>query len=304
MRVLITGINGFIGRALSAKLSELPDTEVFGLSRSGTPVPGVECFPADILSADEVNRLFSEQQFDVVCHLAALTAHSDIVDNKYGTLDINLTGTRNILTAFNRYCKNALFVYTSTGKVYGKTNEMPITENAVTNPTNILGKSKLITERLVDFYAEPGNSYLILRIFNIYGAKQRQDFIVPTIISQIKQSGCLTLGSLDDKRDYLYIDDLIAALSACIVRKEAFRSQVTYLNIGSGEPASVSDIIDEFENILGRPLHVMTDKSRMRNDETPVEYCDNSLITSLTGWKPEYDLHAGIYACCRDAGLI
>jgi Nucleoside-diphosphate-sugar epimerases len=303
MKVLITGINGFIGRALSEKLTTFSNIEVFGLSKSENENSKITFFKTDVLNNEKVNAIFQENSFDVVCHLAALTAHSDIVDNKYKSLDINLNGTRNLLEAFNKYCVNATFIYTSTGKVYGKTNEMPITEKAIANPTNILGKSKYIAERMIDFYAVPYNKYIITRIFNVFGGSQKKNFIVPTIIDQIKTAGKLTLGNIDDKRDYLYIDDVIDALTGCILKKENFEA-FNYVNIGSGIPLSVRDIIREFENVLGKSIYVEQDKGRMRFDETPVEFCDNTKLHSTVGWMPKYTLHNAIEKICAEAGLI
>ncbi len=302
MRVLITGAGGFIGRKLIAALSEEADTEIIALSRNGLDIPGIRFYPCNILDRDAVEKVFKENQFDCVVHLAAITAHSEIVDNRMKTFETNLQGTINLLNGFNKYCHGGQFIYSSTGKVYGKTNEMPISENALVNPTNILGKTKRITEEVIEFYAQPENRYLILRIFNIYGEGQRSNFVLPTILAQLEQES-INLGSLKDFRDYLYVDDLIDAFKACIASPGKF-SNVDHVNIGSGEPACVADMLREIERLIGRELKVTSDQSKFRHDETPVEFCNRSKMTAQTGWTPKYSLAEGIEKTLRANGVI
>lgn len=302
MRILITGAGGFIGRKLIMALLDETDTKIIALSRNSLDIPNVRFYPCDILNSDAVEKVFKENQLDCVVHLAAITAHSEIVDNRMKTFETNLQGTINLLNSFNMHCRGGQFIYSSTGKVYGRTNEMPISEKALVNPMNILGKTKRITEEVIDFYAQPENRYLILRIFNIYGEGQRSNFVVPTILAQLERE-CINLGSLKDLRDYLYVDDLIDAFKACIASPDRF-SNVDYVNIGSGEPACVADILREIEKLIGRELKVTVDQSRLRRDETPVEFCSHDKLTAQTGWTPKYSLADGIEKTLRENGVI
>ncbi len=292
MRILVTGSSGFIGTGIVRMLRDDAGCEVFALSRKRREETGVKSVEADILDSDKINSLFEEFRFDAVVHLAAITAHKDIVDNKFQTFDINLRGTENLLKAFNKYCDSSVFFYASTGKVYGNTDEMPISESALVRPMNVLGKTKRITEEVIEFYAQPYNRYIIGRIFNVYGEYQKANFIVPTILSQIRNE-YIKLGNITDKRDYLYIEDLLKAIKACIIQKDKF-SPVDYVNIGSGIPISVGDILSEIEDIIGRKIEVQVDTSRFRNDETSIEFCKNEKLMDLTGWKPQVSLKEGL----------
>lgn len=302
MQILITGAGGFIGRKLIGALQKNPGFKISALSIGDVDIPGVTSYRCDILDSEAVEKVFSENKFDCVVHLAAITAHSEIVDNRMKTFEINLMGTINLLNSFNKHCRGAQFIYSSTGKVYGKTNEMPISENALVNPTNILGKTKRITEEVIEFYAQPENKYLIFRIFNIYGEGQRSNFIVPTILAQLNNE-TIELGSLKDLRDYLYVGDLMDAFMACISSPEKF-ADVDHVNIGSGEPACVADILREIEKLIGRKLKVTVNKARLRRDETPVEFCDHSKLTALTGWTPKHSLAEGLECTLRNEGVI
>lgn len=303
MNILITGANGFIGKRLVTCLQKCPDMQIYALSRcDGIHIDNVISIKCDVLNKTEVETVFVTNHFDTVIHLAAITAHEEIVGNRVKAFETNLYGTMNILNSFNRCCKNAQFIYASTGKVYGKTNEMPITEQAVTNPLNILGKAKRITEQIIGFYASPENRYLNCRIFNIYGEFQKRSFLLPTIIDQLNKS-FVTLGALKDYRDYLYIDDLLSAIQLCVVNPERF-APVDYVNIGSGEPTCVADILREMEQLLDRKIEVHTDATRFRKDETPVEFCSNQKLRKIVGWNPQFSLHNGLKKSLRAEGVL
>ncbi|MDE5803262.1 MAG: NAD(P)-dependent oxidoreductase [Lachnospiraceae bacterium] len=306
MKVLLTGANGFIGSNLIRKLECEPDMEIHTIARKpfGTDAAVVNhC--CDILDRQGVFEIFEKQSFDVVIHLAALTAHEEIINNKNLALGINLQGTENVVSAFNQFCTNAVFFYSSSGKVYGRTNEMPITEKAIERPTTILGKGKYITERILDFYADvESNKYVVMRIFNVYGGDQKENFIVPTLLKQLSEGSSLELGNIYDKRDYLYIDDLVAAIESLIYNRQKL-SSFEIVNVGSGVPVSVEDMIEELKFILKRPeVTVTISPQRMRYDETAVEYCSTKKIHELTGWERKFDLRAGLTETCRKRGMI
>lgn len=308
MKILITGSGGFIGRRIIQNWKDYSGVELYGLTRKLSGSKDVEekdkicLLECDVRNKEALRNIFMENKFDVVLHLAAITEHNAIVNHKDETFDINLYGTIHILKCINELCENTLFLYASSGKVYGKTNEMPISENAYTNPTTILGKSKQITEQVIDFYSESKNQYLICRIFNVYGEKQKRNFVLPTIMEQIDNAE-ISLGNIEDLRDYLYIDDLISAFWACIENRNKFK-KYDIVNLGSGEPASVKDIINIIEKIINRKLEITIDKEKIRDNETKVEYCNNQKIKEMTGWRPKYSMYDGIKQVLKKEGFI
>lgn len=306
MRILVTGANGFIGSNLIRKLKCDLNAEIHTISRRAVEEDKrVINHCCDILDRQGIFEIFEKQSFDVVIHLAALTAHEDIINNKNLSLGINLQGTENMVSAFNRFCRNAVFLYSSSGKVYGRTNEMPITENAIEKPTTILGKGKYITERLLDFYADiESNKYVVMRIFNVYGGNQKENFIVPTLLKQLSRGNHLELGNIHDKRDYLYIDDVVAAIESLIYNSQRL-STFEIVNIGSGVPVSVEDMLEELKSILRLPeLTVTISRQRLRHDETEIEYCSTRKIHELTGWNKRIDLHTGLLETCKEQGML
>lgn len=294
MKILVTGANGFIGRNLKSILQ--PKAEVIGIGHSDNQVASAGYKKIDVLDATAVEELFREYRFDKVIHLAAVTFHDDIVNRKKYSLDTSLRGTENILSAFNRYCSGGTFLYSSTGKVYGGGITQPINENTPANPTNTLGKLKKMTEELIGYYADdnPGHKFSILRMFNIYGWQQRPTFVIPYIMQQLKEGNTLTLGNVDDARDYINIRDLIDCISKVLFNSEQQGKQLDFYNVGSGDPHSVRDILEIISRLTGRQLEIKIDSNRLRHDETSIEYADISKIKKTFGWNPQISLEQGI----------
>lgn len=304
MNILITGANGFLADSIISYYRGKENVKVTGITRHKMKSEkNIYYVEADVLEIEQLESILKKDKYDVVIHMAAITAHEEIINNKYESLNLNIAGTQNLLRVFNKYCSDALFIFTSSGKVYGDTDELPISEKAVTRPMNVLGKSKLITEKIVEFYAEKKNKYLITRIFQIYGRNQKENFIVPTIVKQLCEGNRLNLGNLSDERDYLYIEDFVSALVSCINSKSEMEN-FQIVNIGSGKPVSVHKLIECFENILSRSFYVTSKMEKYRKDEKRIEYCDNTKLRDLTGWDQKYSLEEGIRIVCQEAHLI
>lgn len=305
MKILITGANGFIGRYLCDALKA--EHDVTGIGYGDSDIEGIKYINTDITNYEKLESIFKGTSFDIVYHFAAVTFHDDIVNKKTNTLYISLKGTENVVTLFNKYCNNAIFLYTSTGKVYGGGDTQPISEANFPKPTNALGKSKYMTERLIDYYSEgnKSNKFVIFRMFNIYGYGQRDSFVIPHIIKHLKANKPLPLGNLKDYRDYLYIDDLIECFVEIANGKMAKQKDILSIyNIGSGKPYCVQDILDIVEKKLGRKLNIQISESRQRKDETETEYSDSRKIESITGWKAKTSLEDGISKMLQKEGLI
>lgn len=283
MKILITGINGFIGQHLSQKLI-----------KRGHKVSGLENEKGGVLNKKLVERAIHGSE--MVVHLAALTSHKDIVENKFETLETNFLGTKNVLDAFSKSKKTRKFLFASTGKVYGKIVELPISENHPTNPLNILGKSKLITEKLIDFYASTSLSasrkeFVIFRIFNVYGPGQSDSFLIPTIISQLQKKE-ITLGDINVKRDYVYIDDVVNAFELAIENKG--RAGLSIYNICTGKRSSASKIVKMIRKIKKIKIKVKSDSKKLRHDEMDNEYGSFAKAKKTFGWTPKVTIEQGI----------
>lgn len=284
MEVLITGINGFIGRHLALALVN-KGHKVFGIGRE----------EGGVLNEKLIDK--AVRNSEVVIHLAALTSHKDIVDNKFETLETNFIGTKNVLNAFIKSKTARKFLYASTGKVYGKIVRLPIPEEHPTDPLNILGKSKLITERLIDFYASSSlgvssKEFIILRIFNVYGRGQKDNFLIPTILKQLESGNELVLGDIKAKRDYVYIDDVVDGFVRAI-QKRGLEGLSIY-NICSGKSFSAQEIVEMISQIKGVKIKIKSDSKKIRKDEVDDEYGSFKKAKKVLGWVPKVTLSKGL----------
>lgn len=288
-KVLITGINGFIGSNLASTLKR-SGFAVVGLDMGPRFATCDDYFEGSVLDAELVQKAVQGSQ--AVFHLAALTAHSDIVDNKYQTLSINLQGTSNVLQALAASGVDR-FIYTSTGKVYGSIESLPITEDHPTRPLNVLGKSKLITERLIDFFDDGNRKLFVFRIFNVFGEGQKSNFLLPTILQQIDAQRtsshiAIRLGDIKAKRDYIYIGDVIGALVQALRIEPETSFEV--FNLCSGIPRSAGEIVDMIAAIVDKPVDVKVNEALFRADEMDVEYGSFDKAARQLAWKPSVDI--------------
>lgn len=292
MKILITGINGFLGQHLARALISRGHF-VRGLDlREKSLVENI----SDYVAGNILDKKITEKAIEgmeAVVHMAALTAHQEIVDNRFETLEINFLGTKNILDVFSKSASGKKFIYSSTGKVYGDIKFLPITEEHPTLPINILGKSKLITERLIDFYNNNEKSFVIFRIFNAFGLNQKDSFLIPTILNQIKKSAKITLGDTEAKRDYVYISDVIAAFVLAVEKN--INPGLSIFNICSGQGFNAKNIVSEISRIKNVSITVSSDPKLFRKEEEKdVEYGSYEKAEQILGWRPQYSLKRGL----------
>lgn len=297
MKVLITGINGFIGSSLAKFLID-NQYKVIGTGRNkNCKIEGLEsyihCNLPDVKPLKQCIR-----KVDTIVHLAGSTTHKEINKNKSKILYSNLISTQNILNCFYQSSNTSKFIFSSTGKVYGTPKYLPLDEKHPLKPTNALGKLKLTNEKLLDFYNVQEKEITITRIFNVFGPNQKIDFLIPKILKQIKeqsdnQSLKLILGDIKPKRDYLYITDVISAYF-CILSAN-YNSGLNIYNICSAKGHSVKDIVYNISNIINKKIEIKIDRSLLRKDENQIEFGSFNKFNDKYGWSPEYNLKDGIH---------
>lgn len=299
--IFITGLNGFLG-AHSAQFLLKQGFEVTGTGRQETcALEGVRYRQCDIRDEECVSRV--SEGADIFLHLAGITAHKEIVGDPFSSLDVAVGGTMALLRVFEK-SRASRFLFASTGKVYGKSAVSPFKEEIQPNPANVLGKLKYACERVIECAAEveSAKSFSVFRIFNVYGQGQREQFLVPTILSQIRTGNNeIRLGDINAKRDYIYVDDVVSAFHKILL--EDIESNFSVWNVGSGFAYSASEIVECFSRILGKPLKVSGDLSRKRKDESDMEYCSNEKLKKLS-WSLRFNLEDGLRDLLKREGLI
>jgi len=273
-RVLITGSSGFIGSYLLKEL-EKEKSEIVKVDRTyGKDITKWEC-------------LKNIRNIDLIFHLAAVTDVPFSWGNPRLTYEINVCGTNNILElARINNVENLVFISTY---VYGTPAYLPVDENHPTNPNNPYSESKLVAEKLVHSYSNNyGINCLVLRPFNIYGSGQRENFLIPSILKQLK-TGKVILKDPTPKRDFIYIDDFIQAMMDSV--QINFKFEI--LNIGSGKSYSVEEVA---RKIIGHyPEDIkLTFTGETRTNEIYDCFADISKAKKLLGWDPKIELSDGL----------
>lgn len=275
-KVLVTGHEGFLGKNLIKKLKKI-DVDILTLTEpNGKKI--------DVRDWEKIKEI---EKPDIIYHLAAVTYIPFAYKNPRIVYEVNVLGTLNILE-LARISNAEKFIFISS-YVYGIPQYLPVDEEHPLNPNNPYSKSKLIAESLCrSYYHDFDLNCTILRPFNIYGSGQREDFLIPTIINQVKK-GKINLKDPKPKRDFIHVDDVVTALIDIANKNYEFE----IFNIGSGKSYSVKEIVDKIVSFQDKDLEVFYEIKRRKNeiDET-VANIDK--IQRKLGWKPKINIDIGL----------
>ena len=300
--ILVTGADGFIGSHLTEMLQgqgyRVRALSYYNSFNNWGWLEDIEASESlEIVCGDVRDPHFCKhivKNIDLIFHLAALIAipYSYVAPDSY--VDTNVKGTLNICQAA-RENGNIRVIHTSTSEVYGTAQYVPIDEKHPKQPQSPYSASKIGADAMaMSFYNSFELPVTIARPFNTYGPRQSARAIIPTIISQIA-SGMknIKLGDLSPTRDFNFIKDICSGFIVLAKCDEAIGKEV---NIGSGTEISINELAELIINILGVGASVVSDEHRFRPKNSEVErlVCDSSLLSQLTGWKPEVTIKEGI----------
>jgi UDP-glucose 4-epimerase len=301
--VLVTGGAGYVGSVCTAELLSQGHcvTVVDDLStgfRDAVP-PGASFFRMDVGNRSALESLVKHIQFDVVFHFAAKALVGESVTNP-GVFFRRNVSTGIAMLEVLREADIRNFVFSSSAAVYGVPTKVPIQEDDPKDPVNSYGETKLMFERILDWYARAyGWSVMAFRYFNAAGATaelgERHDpetHIIPLLLQVM--SGERQYFSIfgDDYqtpdgtclRDYVHVRD-IAQAHICALKKMNQPGMRAY-NIGLGQSYSVREICRAVEEVVGRP--VPTRVEARRAGDPPVLCASPARIMQELGWKPKH----------------
>lgn len=285
MRILITGVTGFVGEYLAKEILENnPNYQIFGIDKIQKPFSvfpklnkKIKIYEGDITNKVAIKEIITTINPDQIYHLAGYS--SSHVKDKDLVYKINVLGTINILKALTYLKKRPKILLISSSHVYGVTRK-PAKETATTKPVGIYGQSKLEMENESRKFAKYLD-IIIVRPSNHTGAGQRPGFLVPDLVNRIIDSNrSISITNPQTKKDISDVRDVVSAYQ--LVMKKGIVGEI--YNIGRGEIESIQAITKNLIKISDKKIVVEYSKSI---EKLPINSVNILKIKKL-GWKPKY----------------
>ncbi|MFC7734869.1 NAD-dependent epimerase/dehydratase family protein [Roseomonas sp. GCM10028921] len=296
-RILVTGAGGFVGRHLLPTLrAAFPEAVLIGTSRGtgeGRPAAVDEVLPLDLDRAETLPDAVSAARPDAVLHLAARADVGASFGDPLATWRTNLMGTVGLAEAVLRVAPHAPFVLASSGEIYGLAFRagQPVAEDTAPVPANPYAASKAAADLALGEIALRGLRALRLRPFTHTGPGQTEGFVVSAFARQIArieaglQSPVLRTGALDRWRDFLDVRDVCAAYVAALARAAELEPG-TPLNICSGTPRRIGDVLESLLRLSGLEVRVEPEAARMRPTDVERVLGNADRARAALGWAP------------------
>jgi len=324
MKYLVTGVAGFIGSQVVARLCALGH-QVIGIDNLNDyydvslklarldeikPLTTFQFIEMDLADRDGIAALFAEQQFDKVIHLAAQAGVRYSIDNPMAYADSNLIGHLTILEGC-RHNKVKHLVYASSSSVYGLNSKTPFeTSDSVDHPVSLYAATKKSNELMAHSYSHLYNMPTTgLRFFTVYGPAGRPDMAPFIFTKKILEGETIDINNNGDMwRDFTYIDDIVEGIIRIqdviptvdpnwnVESGSPATSSAPYsvYNIGHGSPISLMDFIEAIEEALG--IEAKKNFREMQPGDVYKTYADTSDLFAVTGYKAKVGVKEGVKA--------
>ena len=303
-KVLVTGAAGFIGSSLVDRLLGLGKT-VVGLDNfdpfydperkrqnleHAHRQPGFRLIEGDILDQPLLERLFAEQDFDVVVHLAAKAGVRPSLEDPAAYFRHNVEGTLSLLQVIKHRPATRL-VMASSSSVYGNLTQAPFRESAETSrAVSPYAASKKAGEVMTHtFHHLYGIPTTLLRFFTVYGPRQRPEMAIAKFVRMVREGKTIPMfGNGETARDYTYIDDIVEG----IVRAVGCCSGYRIYNLGNSTPVKLSDMIAAVGRACGREPKLEAQEDQPGDVE--LTYADVHAAAEELGYAPRTSLEEGL----------
>ncbi|MBK7514279.1 MAG: NAD-dependent epimerase [Betaproteobacteria bacterium] len=322
MKILITGAAGFIGSTAALRLLARGD-EVVGLDNLNdyysvqlkedrlarlTPHERFRFVKMDVADRAGMERLFAEERFDRVIHLAAQAGVRYSLVNPQAYVDSNVVGFMNVLEGCRHTAVQHL-VYASSSSVYGGNTRMPFSEHdSVDHPVSMYAATKKANELMAHTYSHLfGLPTTGLRFFTVYGPWGRPDmalFLFTKAILEGRPIDVFNHGRM--QRDFTYVDDIVEGVVRVLDRvatpnadyraesPDPATSNVPFriFNIGNHHPVPLLDYIGCVEEALGMKAEM--NLLPLQDGDVPATYADVDALRDWVGFTPATDIRTGI----------
>jgi GDP-4-dehydro-6-deoxy-D-mannose reductase len=301
MRVLITGINGFVGSHF-AEYALSRDAEVYG-SWWGSDLENVEHFASritltrcDVRDTAAVQRLVDAARPDFVVHLAAQSSVGASWQAPVETFVTNGVGQVNVLEAIRPQPVPPRTLVVGSSDEYGcvTEDELPVLETAPLRPLSPYAVSKVAQDLLgYQYFKSYGLPIVRARAFNHEGPRRSDAFLTSSVARQIAEieigarTPVLRVGNLEARRDYTDVRDVVRGYWLLLERGEPGE----VYNLCSGRAWTVQALVDFLiGQALASPIDIHRDPERLRPSDVPVLIGDGNKIRKAVGWRPQIPL--------------
>lgn len=302
MRILVTGITGFVGGHLAEALLARPSVELFGVSRRAQwptewrQLAGrVHLLAGDLGDGPGVEALLRDVRPEQVYHLAGYAHVGQSFQEADAAWAGNLTATRSLYEAVIRWEGKPRILFVGSGMIYGDadTAEQAQNEDTPLRPTSPYAASKAAADLASYQYSRaPGLDIVRARPFNHIGPRQSPQFAVASFARQVaaiergRQAPVLETGNLSPRRDLTDVRDVVTAY---LLLMEHGRTGEAY-NIGTGTTHAMQDVLDRLLARSRVPIEVRQRPDLVRATETKSVRADAGRLRRETGWEPRYSL--------------
>jgi GDP-4-dehydro-6-deoxy-D-mannose reductase len=280
-RILVTGFSGFVGRHLLTSLR--------------AAMVGVELLTPhfDVTDNDATQNAVREATPDACVHLAAIAAIPAAQQDPDRAWRVNLHGTLNLARAVLAHAPGCTFLFPSSAEAYGASYKCghPLNEEALLAPVNTYGATKAAADLALGALVAEGLRAIRVRPFNHTGPGQSADYVIPAFARQValiaagRQPPVLRVGALNSCRDFLDVRDVCDAYVLCLSQADTL-SPGLILNVASGTPRRIGDVLDGLIRAAGITVQVETDLARLRRAEIATATGDPARARQLLGWAP------------------
>ncbi|ERS82348.1 NAD-dependent epimerase [Halomonas sp. PBN3] len=310
MKLLITGMAGFIGHAVARRLAalghdivgidNLSDYYDVSLKRARLDdlagLPGVRFRRLDMVDRDAMAMLFAEEGFEGVIHLAAQAGVRYSLENPHAYADSNLVGHLNVLEGC-RHGGVRHLVYASSSSVYGMNAKVPFaTDDPVDHPISLYAATKKANELMAHSYSHLyGLPATGLRFFTVYGPWGRPDMAPFKFTRALLEGRPIPVFNHGDmSRDFTYIDDIVEGVVRVLDAVPAGGDGAPHAlhNIGYGSPMALMDFIRAIEEATG--VEAQCDFQPMQPGDVPRTWADTGSLYAATGYAPRVPVAEGV----------
>ena len=302
MKVLITGLTGFVGSHL-AELCIQKGCEVYGTTRWRSNTKNVDHLikdklitlkECDMIDAHAVRNLIEEIKPDRIFHLAAQSFVKASWIEPMQTLDNNIRGEVNIFEAVRKIDDyDPLIMIAGSSEEYGNTEEMPINEKTPLLPVSPYGVSKVAQDLLgYQYHKSYGIKVIRTRAFNHTGPRRGEVFVCSNFAKQIVEiekhpaNNIIKVGNLDAERDFTDVRDMVNGYWLSLEKGEPG----DVYNICSGNHYPIKNILNKLKSLSTTNIKIVQDPERMRPSDLEVLFGDNTKFKEKTGWEPTYKI--------------